>query len=62
VNRVGSLLDRRVDEITAADVAELVAQLAETRKRATVRKTVLALGMASTTQGSPRTQHGTSGR
>jgi integrase len=45
LNRAESLLDRRVDEITAADVAQLVAQLAETRKRATVRKTVLALGM-----------------
>jgi hypothetical protein len=45
VNRAESLLDRRVDEITSADVAELVARLAETRKRATVRKTVLALGM-----------------
>ena len=45
VNRAESLLDRRVDEITAADVAALVAKLAETRKRATVRKTVLALGM-----------------
>ncbi len=45
VNRAESLLDRRVDEITAADVAGLVARLAETRKRETVRKTVLALGM-----------------
>lgn len=45
VNRASVLLDRRVDEITSADVAELVAQLAGTRKRATVRKTVLALGM-----------------
>jgi integrase len=45
VNRAESLLDHRVDEITAADVAELVARLAETRKRETVRKTVLALGM-----------------
>src|SRR4051812_28794311 len=35
VNRAGDLLDRRVDEITAGDVAELVAKLAETRKRET---------------------------
>jgi integrase len=45
LNRAASLLDRRVDEITSADVAGLVAQLAETRKRETVRKTVLALAM-----------------
>jgi integrase len=31
--------------ITAADVAELIGKLAETRKRETVRKTLLALGM-----------------
>jgi integrase len=45
VNRADSLLDRRVDKITSADVAALVATLAETRKQATVRKTVLALAM-----------------
>ncbi len=37
---------KRVDEITAADVAEVVAALAaKGRKRETIRKTVLALGM-----------------
>jgi integrase len=37
---------RRVDEITPADVAELVAELAgKGRKRETIRKTILALGM-----------------
>ncbi len=36
---------RRVDSIEAADVAELVANLCETRRRETVRKMLLALGM-----------------
>jgi integrase len=35
----------RVDSIEAADVAELVAALCETRKRETVRKMLLVLGM-----------------
>jgi integrase len=34
-----------VDEITPNDVAELVAKLSETRKRETVRKSLLVLGM-----------------
>ena len=34
-----------VDRITAADVAELVTKLSETRKRETVRKSLLVLGM-----------------
>lgn len=40
-----TLGDRRVDAITAGDVAELVASLAETRKRETVKKTLQALAM-----------------
>ena len=36
---------RRVDSIEAADVAELVASLCETRRRETVRKMLLVLGM-----------------
>lgn len=40
-----TLGDRPVDGISAADVAELVAELAKTRKRETVKKTVLALAM-----------------
>jgi integrase len=36
---------RRVDSLSPADVAELVAKLSETRKRETVRKTLLALAM-----------------
>lgn len=36
---------RRIDLITAADVAELVVSLCETRRRETVRKMLLALGM-----------------
>ena len=36
---------RRVDSLTSADVAELVGKLSETRKRETVRKTLLALAM-----------------
>lgn len=36
---------RRVDSLTPADVAELVGKLSETRRRETVRKTLLALGM-----------------
>jgi integrase len=36
---------RRVDSIEAADVAELVVHLCETRKRETVRKMLLVLGM-----------------
>jgi integrase len=36
---------RRVDSIDAADVAELVANLCETRRRETVRKMLLVLGM-----------------
>jgi integrase len=35
----------RVDEITPDDVAELVVKLSETRKRETVRKSLLVLGM-----------------
>lgn len=35
---------RRVDSIEAADVAELVASLCETRRRETVRKMLLVLG------------------
>lgn len=37
---------RRVDTLTAADVTELIAKLSETRKRETVRKTLMALAMA----------------
>lgn len=37
--------DRRVDTLTPQDVAALVGELAKTRKRETVRKTVMALGM-----------------
>jgi integrase len=36
---------RRVDSLTSADIAELVGKLAETRKRETVRKSLLALAM-----------------
>jgi integrase len=36
---------RRVDSIDAADVAELVVRLCETRRRETVRKMLLVLGM-----------------
>lgn len=36
---------RRVDSLTPADVAELVGKLAESRKRETVRKSLLALAM-----------------
>lgn len=45
VNRAGALLDHPVDAITAADVAALVADLAKTRKRETVRKTLMAIAM-----------------
>jgi integrase len=38
--------DKPVDEITAADVATLVAELAKTKKRETVRKTLMAVAMA----------------
>jgi len=37
--------NRRVDTITAADVAELVGELTATRKRETVRKMLTTLGM-----------------
>lgn len=37
--------NRRVDSITAADVAELVGELTATRKRETVRKMLATLGM-----------------
>jgi integrase len=37
--------DRDIDTLTPADVAELVATLSKTRKRETVRKTLLALAM-----------------
>jgi hypothetical protein len=36
---------RRVDTLTTSDVSDLVAELSKTRKRETVRKTILALGM-----------------
>ena len=45
VNRAGELLDRRIDQVTAADVAALVAELAKRKQRETVRKTVMALAM-----------------
>jgi integrase len=46
VNRAGDLLDRRLDEIRPADIAELVAKLAEAgKRRETIRKTVMALAM-----------------
>ena len=44
-NLVAVLGDKRLDEITPADVAELVAELSRTRKRETVRKSLLVLGM-----------------
>jgi integrase len=37
--------NRRVDTLTAADVAAVIGTLSETRKRETVRKTLLALAM-----------------
>jgi integrase len=40
-----SLGERRLDTLTAVDVAGLVAELSKTRKRETVRKTLLALQM-----------------
>lgn len=40
-----SLGDRRIDTLTPADIADLVGELAKTRKRETVRKTVMALAM-----------------
>jgi integrase len=40
-----ALGDKPVDAIAAADVAALVAELAKTKKRETVRKTVMALAM-----------------
>ena len=40
-----TLGDRSVDEITAADIAALVAELAKTKKRETVKKTITALAM-----------------
>jgi len=40
-----ALGDKPVDAIAAADVAALVSELAKTRKRETVRKTVIALAM-----------------
>jgi len=46
LNRAGPLLECPVDEITAADVAALVASLAEAGKaRETIRKTVTVLSM-----------------
>jgi integrase len=46
VNRAGELLDRPVDRISSADVAELIAKLAEAGKaRETIRKTTMALAM-----------------
>ena len=46
INRAGPLLDRPIDAITAADVAELVASLAAAGKaRETIRKTVTVLSM-----------------
>jgi integrase len=36
---------RRIDAITPADVADLVAELSQTRKRETTRKTLMALAM-----------------
>jgi integrase len=46
---VGNMLpligNRPIDSLTVADVAELVAKLSETRKRETVRKTLMALAM-----------------
>jgi integrase len=42
---LGALGDRPIDAITASDVAELVAELAKTRRRETVRKSVMALAM-----------------
>jgi integrase len=44
-NLLAVLGSTRVDEITPNDVAELVAKLSETRKRETVRKSLLVLGM-----------------
>jgi len=40
-----ALGERRIDAITAGDVAELIAKLAQTRKRETVKKTLQALAM-----------------
>jgi integrase len=46
LNRASALHDRRIDDITPADVAELVAQLVDDGKaRETIRKTVTVLGM-----------------
>jgi integrase len=46
IRRAKSLLGRRVDEITAADVAQLVGELAAAGKaRETIRKTVTVLAM-----------------
>jgi integrase len=46
LRRARPLLDRRIDEITAADVAELVGKLAgEGKARATIQKTVTVLSM-----------------
>jgi integrase len=36
---------RRVDELTAADVADLIAELAKTRKKETIRKMIVHLAM-----------------
>jgi integrase len=44
-NLLAVLGSSRVDAITPTDVAELVAKLSETRKRETVRKSLLVLGM-----------------
>jgi integrase len=40
-----ALGDKPIDTITAADIAAVVAELAKTRKRETIRKTVMALAM-----------------
>jgi hypothetical protein len=46
LNRAEALMDRPVDAVTAADVAELVSQLSEAGKaRETIRKTVTVLSM-----------------
>ncbi len=50
---------RRLDSIEAADVAELVASLCETRRRETVRKMLLVLGMIFDHAVSHRTRRGT---
>lgn len=45
IHRVGLIGSRRIDSITAGDVAELVVSLCATRRRETVRKMLMALGM-----------------